>query len=196
MKKKYHTLSPFLKGSTCNVVKGEGLKGFTLIELMIVISIMAMILLASYAPFAHYKSKQLVRNSAKIISQVLNDSRNSAIYGIASSTGNLDIGVLIKNGEEKIGIYGFPIDDNIGNYISPDNKYHLEDIPLERGVEITSSGGLFLYKAITGSGIYKGNFNIIDKKIILSVGLKGAQSGIMTRKIEYYTKTYISNITK
>jgi len=47
---------------------------------MVVITIMAILLLASYAPFAHYQTKQKVRNSAKIITQTLNDARNSAIY--------------------------------------------------------------------------------------------------------------------
>jgi Tfp pilus assembly protein FimT len=47
---------------------------------MIVISIMAILTLTAYAPFAHYQTKQKVRNSAKIITQTLNDSRNSAIY--------------------------------------------------------------------------------------------------------------------
>jgi len=55
-------------------------QAFTFIELMVVITIMAILLLASYTPFEHYQTKQKVRNSAKIITQTLNDARNSAIY--------------------------------------------------------------------------------------------------------------------
>jgi len=173
-------------------------KWFTLIELIIVIAIMTMLLLAAYVPFDHYKSKQLVKNSAKLISQVLNDSRNSAIYWIASFTWNLDIGVLLLNGGDKIWIYWFPFNETISNYTSPDNKYHLEDINLEKWVKITSSWWLFLYKAITWSWIYKWNIvnNITDNKIKISVWLWWVKTWIMKNNIEYYTKTYISDITK
>lgn len=171
---------------------------FTLIELMVVITIMTMLLLAAYTPFEHYKSKQLVRNSAKIISQTLNNSRNSAIYWMASSTWNLDIWVLLKNGEDKIWIYWFPYKETISNYISPDNKYLLQDIPLEKWIKITSSWWLILFKAITWSWVYKWdiNNNIVDNKLKISVWLWWATSWIMKNSIEYYTKTYISDITK
>lgn len=168
-------------------------QAFTFIELMVVITIMAILLLASYTPFEHYQTKQKVRNSAKIITQTLNDARNSAIYWISSSTWNLDIWVLFEENEKKIWIYGFPIKDSIWNYLNPDNKYLLENIFLEWGTQITSSGWLFLYKAITWSWIYK-NFDIINNKIKLKIWMKWATAWPLTKEIEYYTKTYISDV--
>ena len=193
MKKINHTLSPFLKGSTWNVVKGEGLIAFTLIELMVVISIMAILLTLWFTQFAHYKTKQLVRNSSKILTQTLVDSRNKAIYWISSSTWNLDIWVLLENNTENIKIFWFPINDNIWNYLNPDNKYLLEKIPFEKNVEFSSSWWLILYKAITWSWIYK-NFTITDNKIEMNVWLKWATSWFFSKKIKYYTKTYISDV--
>ena len=168
-------------------------QAFTLIELMVVITIMTILLLASYAPFAYYQTKQKVRNSAKIITQTLNDARNSAIYWISSSTWNLDIWVLFKENDEKIWIYGFPIKDSIWDYLNPDNKYLLENILLEWGTKITSSGWLFLYKAITWSWVYK-NFTISSNKIELKIWMKWATAWPFTKEIEYYTKTYISDV--
>jgi prepilin-type N-terminal cleavage/methylation domain-containing protein len=53
---------------------------FTLIELMVVMTIMIILTMTMYTSFAHYQKKQKVRNSAKIITQVLNDARSQAIY--------------------------------------------------------------------------------------------------------------------
>ena len=195
MKKKYQTLSPFLKGSTWNVVKGEGLvAAFTLIELMVVMTIMVILTGAMYTPFAHYKTKQKVRNSAKIITQVLNDARNSAIYWILNSTStwNLDIWVKIKTWEDNLKIYWYPYNKTITDYEESD--YFLEEIKLEPWVKINwTVDWYFIYKAITWSWIYK-NFTPVLNKIELWVWFKWATTWTMTKKIEYYTKTYISDV--
>ena len=159
---------------------------------MIVITIMAIMLLTAYAPFAHYQTKQKVRNSAKIITQTLNDARNSAIYWISTSTWNLDVWVLFEENSENIKIFWFPINEII-DYNSPDSSYLLEKILLEWWTQITSSGWLFLYKAITWSWIYK-NFDIINNKIKLKIWMKWATAWPLTKEIEYYTKTYISDV--
>ncbi len=167
---------------------------FSIIELMIVITIMTILTLSAYIPFSHYKEKQKVKNSAKIITQVLSDSRNSAIYWMASSTWNLDIWVKLETWKWKIWIYWFPINDNIWDYLNPDNKYLLENILLEWGTQITSSWWLILFKAITWSGIYKWDFTITDNKIEMIVWLKWATTWFFSKKIQYYTKTYISDV--
>ena len=169
---------------------------FTLIELMIVISIMGMISMMFYAPFSHYQKKQRVINSAKIISQVLNDSRNSAIYWMASSTWNLDVWVLLKKGEEKIYIVKYAYKEwDIPVDYSDISKYSTEMIPLEKWIQITSEDWLFAFKAITGSWIYK-NISVTDNKTEISVWMWNVTTWPLTRKIIYYTKTYISDVVK
>jgi len=166
---------------------------FTLIELLVVISIMAILGLMSYAPFAHYQKKQRVINSAKIISQVLSDSRNSAIYGISSSSWNLDIWVLLEENGNELKIMNYPFSDKNPPADYFEDKYLSETIPLEKWVEITSSGSLFLFKTITWSWIYK-NVTITDNKTLIAVWMKWANSWPLSKKIEYYTKTYISDV--
>ncbi len=170
-------------------------KWFTLIELMVVMTIMIILTVAAYTPFAYYQTKQKVTNSAKIITQTLYNARSNAIYWVLNSnmTWNLDVWVLVENNSDKLKIYWFPFKENIVNYISPDNKYLIEEINLEPWVEITSSWWLFLYKAITWSWVYK-NFTINSNKIELSVWFKWATSWTLTKKIEYYTNTYISDV--
>jgi type II secretory pathway pseudopilin PulG len=55
-------------------------KAFTLIELMVVITIMIIMVMAVHTPYQVYKNKQKVRNSTKIITQALYESRAKAIY--------------------------------------------------------------------------------------------------------------------
>jgi len=54
-------------------------KAFTLIELMVVITIMFILSMMIYAPYQHYQTKQKVRNSAKVVTQTLQQARNLAI---------------------------------------------------------------------------------------------------------------------
>lgn len=178
------------------IKKNTSLKAFTLIELIVVITIMIILTSMAYIPFSHYKLKQEVRNSAKIVSQTLIQARNSAIYWLSNSGWNLDIWVLFKNWKWTIWLYWFPIKDNIWDYLNPDNKYFLKNIALEKNITISSSWGLILYKAITWSWILKWNFNRDWDKVILKVGLKNSNSWIMSNKIIYYPKTYISDIRK
>ncbi len=166
---------------------------FTLIELMVVISIMAIILTMWFTQFSHYKTKQLVRNSANILTQTLINSRNSAIYWMASSTWNLDIWVLLVENSEKIKIMWYAFSDNNPPVDYFDDKYILEEIPLERNVKFSSSWWLILFKAITWSWIYK-DFIIADNKIEMIVWLKWDTSWFFSKTIEYYIKTYISNV--
>ena len=173
-------------------------KAFTLIELMIVMTIMIILTMAMYTPFAHYQTKQKVRNSAKIITQVLNDARSQAIYWAlhtnSTLTWNLDIWVLLEKNEEKLKVMWYPF--SIWNTFPSDftnSKYLLEEIRLEPWVEITSSRGLYLYKAITWSWIYK-DVDIIWNKSKISVWFKWATTWTMIKNIEYYTRTYISDI--
>jgi len=54
-------------------------KGFTLIELMIVTTIIFIISMATYAPYNYYAKKAKLKNTASKISQILYDSRNMAL---------------------------------------------------------------------------------------------------------------------
>lgn len=55
---------------------------FTLIELMVVITIMSILMFASYIPYEHHQKKVTLRLAAKEISQSLSEARNLAIYGL------------------------------------------------------------------------------------------------------------------
>lgn len=60
-------------------------KAFTLIELMIVISIMMIVLMFSYAPYNFYQNKAKLKLATREVSQSLYEARNMAISWVSTS---------------------------------------------------------------------------------------------------------------
>ena len=60
-------------------------QGFTLIELMVVMSIIAVLSIFAYAPYNHYANISRVRFSAEKIEQAANEAKSSVIGGYAFS---------------------------------------------------------------------------------------------------------------
>jgi prepilin-type N-terminal cleavage/methylation domain-containing protein len=54
-------------------------KAFTLIELMIAITIIVILTMASYAPYTYYQNKAKLKVTSREISQLLYEARNMAI---------------------------------------------------------------------------------------------------------------------
>jgi len=54
-------------------------KAFTLIELIVVITIFCIMLLATYIPYTYYQTKAKVKFAVKDISQSIYEARNMAI---------------------------------------------------------------------------------------------------------------------
>jgi prepilin-type N-terminal cleavage/methylation domain-containing protein len=61
-------------------------KAFTLIELMVAITIFFVMLGAAYAPYQYYMNKAKVRNTMKEISSSLYEARNMAVNGTTSGS--------------------------------------------------------------------------------------------------------------
>lgn len=82
---------------------------FTIIEMMIAITIVAIISMATYAPYGYYKKKAKLRNTASLITQVLYDSRNMAINWVVWINWNVSIWVLFDNSNKnEITIFSYP----------------------------------------------------------------------------------------
>jgi len=174
---------------------------FTLIELMVVITIMFILSMMMYAPYQHYQTKQKVRNSAKIVTQTLYESRNLAINGSLTGTWNASIWVLFASGAEDIWIFQYPFWENTWTYSDKTDKngsYFYENKKLEPGVKITWKDYLIIYEAISGSWRYLENK--IDftpdahKRLELNIWFKGTTSWNLTKKIFYYIYTYVADI--
>ena len=92
MKKQNHTLSPFLKGSTCNVVKGEGLRAFTLVEILISMTIFSIIMISVMMIYVtatdtskKYDINREMRNNIKsVVEDIAEEVRKNDIVWVKS----------------------------------------------------------------------------------------------------------------
>ena len=98
--KKYHKISPFLpsrgthvKGSTCNVVKGEGLKAFTLVEMLVSMTIFSMIMvsivmiyaLASDISAKYDITREMRQNIKSVVEDISEEVRINWIVWVANN---------------------------------------------------------------------------------------------------------------
>jgi len=175
-------------------------KGFTLIELLIVITIMVILTATAFVPYNHYQNKQKIKNSAKIISQTLYESRNLAINWVNNtSSGNLAIWVSFSGWNDFINIYNYPVQTlSWFTSYSPNfenNNYLSKKIKLENKVKLTNSEKyLFIFEAITWNWIYFKNTENNTDNIKLKVWYKWVNTWNLTKKLTYYTNTYITDI--
>jgi prepilin-type N-terminal cleavage/methylation domain-containing protein len=76
-------------------------RGFTLIELMITLSIFFILSLSTYISYSHFQKKTLLNQGVKEITKSIYDARNLAINGIDSGSGNLSIGLYFDSTSEE-----------------------------------------------------------------------------------------------
>lgn len=168
-------------------------KAFTLIELIVVITIMFILSMMVYAPYQHFQTKQKVRNSAKIVTQTLYEARNLAINWITTGTWNTSIWVLFASWSSHITLFKYPYWDTISDY--ENSTYELEKKQLEPWVKVSWDNYLLRYVAISGSGMYlKNGSNFYDNELELNVWLGWISSWNLSKKIKYYTKTYVADV--
>lgn len=185
-------------------MKKGNTKAFTLIELIVVITIMFILSMMVYAPYHHFQTKQKVRNSTKIIAQTLYEARGLAINGINSWSGNVSIWVYFWSGSEDIILYKYKL--GVNSDYKNESLYLLEKRHLEPWVEIIwvegwskRDNGLFVFTAITWSGAYyyyngvKQEFADPDNVLDIHIGFKWVKNWNLSEKVEYYTKTYIAD---
>jgi prepilin-type N-terminal cleavage/methylation domain-containing protein len=80
--------------------------GFTIIELMIVITMISIISLATYMPYAHHQKKTLIKQAAREITQSLSEARNLATNGLSTLSGaSLHVGLYFPPAATQIDYY-------------------------------------------------------------------------------------------
>jgi len=162
-------------------------KAFTLLELLISITIAAILMTMAYAPYNYYTNKAKVKLTTKEISQILASSRNMAIHWIDSSSWNVDILVNFSSWANSVDIYSFAYNYSAPKIISSPNAILVKKHNLQQGMQIDTNAS-FLFSAISWSGTYSG---ISDNKIIINYSFKWSHD--LTWKLTYYTLTNVSD---
>ena len=178
-------------------------KAFTLIELMIAITIIVILTLASYAPYNYYQNKAKLKVATREISQFLYESRNMAVNWAISSSWNISIWVYFDssvNWKNKIEAFSYPHDIdilNITNQVWWDIKI-LKTLLLQKGVQVdnvdTMNNFLFFFNSIDWNlTYYSWNWvvrdNISSDKISINLSYMWSTSENMQRTINYFTST-------
>ena len=178
-------------------------KGFTLIEMIIAITIVVIISIASYAPYNYYKNKAKLKNSASEISQILSYSRNMAINWMVWTDWNVSIWVFFDTANKnEVNIYSYPHDINQDDisYLENDDIKKIDTIYLDKWIEINDIEGksniLFFFDAISWNlKYYTWNAwvrsEVVDSELQLHISYKWSSSPNLNKYISYFTSTNI-----
>jgi len=181
-------------------------KAFTLLELMIVITIIGLMSMMVYAPYNFFQKKAEIKLAAKNIAKTLNEARNNAIFWISSGSTNQSVWVYFEEDSNIIKIYNYPYDFGTWSQIELKDNFLKEEINIWPNIQINKiewkDNALFLYSAI----FWKLNIfefdswskqNLVDRNwdniIEIWFWYKWADSWILYKKLKYYTKTFISD---
>lgn len=181
---------------------------FTLIEMMVVITIFSILLLSSYVPYSYMQNKALLKIGTKDVSQTLYQARNLAINGFENENkNNASIGVYFDTtNPDIIEYYSFPYSIEEGDIIPEENTNikKIKEIVLPKWVQIDSvywkEKFLFFFNAITWKGDYyywenwsmvKSEVPTAHRDIIIKISFRWSTSSNLQKQIIYYTPTHI-----
>ena len=168
-------------------------RAFTLIELMIVITIISIISLATYIPYAHHQKKALIKQAAREITQSLSEARNLALNWLSTlSWSNFDVWIYFSSWATQIDYYTST--GTLDILSLPANIYKSKKFPQGMKVDtIDGSSGdkLIHFSAISGSW-YISN-TPFSNDIHINISYRWATNPILQKNITYYTKSFISD---
>ncbi len=181
-------------------------KWFTLIELMIVVTIVWIMMMMVYAPYNYYKKKAQVKIAAKNIEKVLYIARNNAIYWANSSSWNLSVWVYFEKWKNELKVFNYPFNYWTWAEITLWNNLLKEEINIWKDIELWQiewqAKVLFLFSAINGKenifDLSSWSKTILtdswsDNIINIDFSYKWATLGPLSKTLKYYLKTHISD---
>lgn len=190
-----------------NLLSHHGLPGgFTLIEILIVITIMSIIMLASYIPYKHYQDKLLLRQAVKEISQSIWKARNMSINWIDNWSWNLSIWLFFDSSDlnnNLIKYYSYPHSFS-WSQINTTETWSIKIIKTQKlpiWVEVDLIWGkenaMFFYEAISWEWKYLywdwdwKQEALLESIIKINISYKNSTSPVLQKEIDYYTKSNI-----
>lgn len=171
------------------------LKAFTLIELVVVITIIGIISVSTYIPYSHHQKKVLLKQWAREISQSLRDARSLAINGYNTWSGNVNIGLFFASGATNIQYFKYGFEDILTLGDIPSSTPYREKF-LPKGIQIDSVDGasqdtLFTYTAISWTWAINGISG--TWAINIQISYKWSTDSVLQKTITYFRESYISD---
>ncbi len=181
-------------------------KWFTLVELMVAMTIFFIIVWATYMNFSYYQNKMNLKLTSKDISQALYWARNLAINWLDSSSWNVSVWVFFDNSTDlktKIYFYTYPFDLDLisTDLISTSEKKLFKEVIFHEWVELNNvewyDKFLFLFESISWSWSYYYWDSTPWKKVFswteidIKISFKWTDSPVMSKVLKYITWTNI-----
>jgi len=177
--------------------------GFTLIEMLVVISVVVIMTTMSYTGYITQQQIVRVRLSVKEISQAIHEARNMAINGYVNNISdqkNQSVGIYFKKDENMLKFYGYDYDRT--EFPVLEDRYLIHERPLQSNVVLgeidTKENMMFFFWAIswekkffTFSGIYATHIEPIPTHISLSVSYKNISVSPFYKELTYYPQTNV-----
>ena len=178
---------------------------FTLVEMVIAISIFFILALAIYAPYSYYWNKIRLKQSVKETVQILYDARNMAVNWTIWSDENLSVWVYLDTqniNKLKIVQYSHDIEDL---NIDENWAWTIREYSLQRWIQIDSINNwwtnlLFFFEAITWNTKYYTFDNSLWTRdeftwdeIDIDFSYKWSESPRLQSEIIYFTNTNIAD---
>ena len=191
--------------------KGQSMRwweAFTVIELVVAITIFFILAMASFAPYNNYINKAKLKTTVREISQGIYEAKNMAINWVVSSTWNVSIWFYVdasawENNKIHIISYPYSFSGTSVTYSWP-NIENIKTLTLQPGIQIDNidgdkKNGLFFFRSITWaseyyyweSGVRKEILSPGEDTIDISISYKWATTRNLQKIITYYTKTNI-----
>ncbi|MDP2103423.1 MAG: prepilin-type N-terminal cleavage/methylation domain-containing protein [Candidatus Gracilibacteria bacterium] len=164
------------------------MRAFTLIELIIVMTIIAILAISSYAPYDYYGRVSRVRVSRDIISQAVADAKNLASNGyiFPGTDQNANIGLKIEKDATSIDMIAFQSGST--SFVSDTTMKLIKTVRLEDGVQINTvfpEHALIYFTAPNGDTRFYGDTNneLTATGIDIGIGWKIATTGPLSRNV-------------
>ena len=176
-------------------------KWFTLIEIMIVFTIMILLSISIYAPYNYYSNKAKLKIVKTEVAKTIYEARNMAIYWLNQWSTNRSVWVYFDKNTLKnsIKLYSYPFD-----YTWPKNDFTSSDVELIKEVKLQpwiqidkvwgQNNALFYFQAISWTWTYyyfNPSSNLFSNaELNINISLKNWWPNLST-KVTYFTKTNI-----
>lgn len=184
------------------MLKNKNKNWFTFIELVVVITIIAIISIALFEPYNYYQNKAKLILWAKEVSQVLYDARNMAINGFSSSIWNTSIWIYFDNSDPEkntIKLYSYPYWYSTWT-LTLSNMSLIKTINIQPWVEVDKvwwkDNWLFFFNSIDWkvefyTFAWTTKTSMSDNEIKIDLSFKNSTSPSLQKHLTYYTKTNI-----
>lgn len=162
---------------------------FSLIELIVVMTIIAIISMWIYLPYSHHQKITLVKQWANEISSSIHQARNMAIHGMSSWTWNLHVGLEFQKDHL---VYNWYL---LSNTWSVSNILQTKKLPRGVWVDDDHIGQEFLFEAINWELMKRdSDWDIINlsNEETVSFSYMWSEASSLRSEILYHTRSHIS----